>query len=141
MTGDLRFFLAMGTALFAFGAFGFLTRRNLLAMFLSAEVMALGVAVNFVAFGRHHHNQQGQAFALFVLAVAACESAIALTLVVSLWQRKRTLDVAACSALGEYVPPPTAAAAAPLEAEPEEFVAPHLQPAGPRPHAQEAARV
>ncbi len=142
MTGDLRFFLGVGAALFAVGAFGFLTRRNLLVMFLCAELMALGVAVNFAAFGRHHGSQQGQAFALFVLAVAACESALALTLTVSLWQRKRTLDAAALSALGEYVPPPVVEAP---DDEPDAPapVAPRLEAAGRAPGAptKEATRV
>ena len=132
MTADLRFFLSLGAALFAIGAFGFLTRRNLLVMFLSAELMVLGVAVNFVAFGHRHGSQQGQAFALFVLAVAACESALALTFTIGLYRRKGTLDAAVCNRLGEtHAPPP---ADLPDDAPPPpEALSPRLAPAGHEP--------
>ncbi len=62
-------------------------------MFLSAELMLQGVAINFVAFSRHHGNMHGQVFTLFVIAVAACEAGLALALFLMLYKRKRSLDI------------------------------------------------
>src|SRR5947208_10640647 len=72
---------------------GFLARRNFIIMFLSAEMMLQGVAINLVAFARYRGNLQGQAFVLFILTVAACEAAIALALILMLYKRKESLDV------------------------------------------------
>src|SRR2546430_14848956 len=86
-------FLAVGAALFALGAIGFLARRNLIVMFLCAEMMLQGVAINLVAFARYRGNLQGQAFTLFILTVAACEAAIALALILILFRSRNSLDV------------------------------------------------
>lgn len=93
MSPELRDYLVVGAILFVLGGVGFLVRRNLIVLFLSAEMMLQGVALNLIAFGRHHGNYQGQSFAAFVLAVAACEAAIALPLILALYQRRRTLDI------------------------------------------------
>ena len=62
-------------------------------MFLSAEMMLQGVALNLVAFARYHGNLHGQVFALFILTVAACEAGIALALILMLYRRGKSLDV------------------------------------------------
>src|SRR6476646_7519133 len=89
----LHHYLVVGAVLFCLGAVGFLARRNLIVMFLSAEMMLQGVAINLVAFARHRGNLQGQAFVLFILTVAACEAAIALALILMLYRRRGSLDV------------------------------------------------
>jgi NADH-quinone oxidoreductase subunit K len=86
-------YLAVGAILFALGLIGFLTRRNLIVMFLCAEMMLQGVAINLVAFARHRGNLQGQAFTLFIITVAACEAAIALALILVLYRNRGSLDV------------------------------------------------
>ena len=60
-------YLTIGAALFALGMIGFLARRNMIVMFLSAEMMLQGVAINLVAFARYRGNLHGQAFVLFIL--------------------------------------------------------------------------
>ena len=85
----------VGALLFGLGLVGFLSRRNLIIVFLSTELMFQGVVVNLVAFGGLHQNLQGQSFALFLLAIAAVEASLALALVVLLFRRKGTLDVEA----------------------------------------------
>ncbi len=85
-------YIVLGSILFALGLVGFVSRRNLIVMFLSTEVMFQGVIVNVVAFGRLHENLDGQAFALFLLVIAAVEAGLALGLVVLLHRRKSTLD-------------------------------------------------
>ena len=88
----LSHFLLTGAVLFALGLIGFMTRRNLIIMFLCTEMMFQGVAVSLVAFSRFHMNDTGQTFVIFVLTIAAAEAALALGLVVLLFRRKRTLD-------------------------------------------------
>jgi NADH-quinone oxidoreductase subunit K len=94
-------YLIVGAILFILGAIGFLTRRNLILMFLSAELMLQGVALNFVAFSRHHGNLSGQVFTLFVITVAACEAALALALILMLYHRRATLDISRWQELRE----------------------------------------
>ena len=141
MTITLWHFLAVAAALFGIGLVGFLTRRNLITMFLCAEMMLQGVAINFVAFARYHGNLHGQVFVLFLVTVAACEAAIALALFLNLYRRRRSLDSADWQELRELGVPP-AVDAEPLEAKPQEPL-PTLTPAGARPEpvAEEPARV
>src|SRR5579871_6808546 len=102
MTGlPLENYLVVGAILFGLGLVGFLTRRNLIIMFLCAEMMLQGVAVNLVAFARHRGNLQGQSFALFIITVAACEAAIALALILILYRSKGSLDVSLWQELRE----------------------------------------
>ena len=98
-TLTLSHFLFTGAVLFALGLVGFLSRRNLIVMFLCTELMFQGVVVTLVAFGRFHANLSGQTFTIFVLTVAAAEAALALGLVVLLFRRKQTLDASAWTAL------------------------------------------
>src|SRR5882724_3356335 len=88
----LQHYLAVGAILFAIGLIGFMTRRNLIVMFLCTELMFQGVAINLIAFGHYHANLAGQAFVIFVLVIAAAEASLALGLVVLLYRQKQTLD-------------------------------------------------
>jgi NADH-quinone oxidoreductase subunit K len=128
----LPHYLAVGAILFAIGLVGFLSRRNLILMFLSAELMLQGVAINFVAFSRHHGNLHGQVFTLFIIAVAACEAGIALALFLMLYRRKRSLDVSLWQALREPGIDETRDTE-PLPVEPKEEPLPQLPPAGVQP--------
>ncbi len=89
----LRSYLLIGAALMAIGMLGFLTRRNLIVMFLSAEMMLQGVALSLVGFGRYHGNWTGQVFTIVILTVAACEASIAMALILILYRRRSSLDV------------------------------------------------
>jgi NADH-quinone oxidoreductase subunit K len=93
--------LLIGAVLFVLGIVGFLTRRNLIVMFLSVELMLQAVALNLIAFGNAWGNFHGQAFTIFVLTVAACEAAIALVLFLAIYQQRNTLDVSVWHDLGE----------------------------------------
>jgi NADH-quinone oxidoreductase subunit K len=89
----LQHYLAVGAIMFVIGLIGFVTRRNLIVMFLCTELMFQGVAINLIAFGRHLNNDfGGQAFTIFVLVVAAAEASLALGLVVLLFRQRNTLD-------------------------------------------------
>jgi NADH-quinone oxidoreductase subunit K len=136
MSPVLHNYLAVGAVLFVLGVIGFLTRRNLIIMFLSAEMMLQGVSLNLVAFGAYHRSYQGQAFTIFILTVAACEAALALALILTLYHRRRTLDVSVWQELREpgqepmLDEPPDEPEPPPA---PQEF--PHLTPAGVEPQA------
>jgi NADH-quinone oxidoreductase subunit K len=89
----LQHYLAVGAILFVIGLIGFVTRRNLIVMFLCTELMFQGVAINLVAFGRYwNNNLGGQAFTIFLLVIAAAEASLALGLVILLFRQKNTLD-------------------------------------------------
>ena len=89
----LQHYLAVGAILFVIGMIGFVTRRNLIVMFLCTELMFQGVAINLVAFGRYLNNDLGgQAFTIFILVIAAAEASLALGLVVLLFRTRNTLD-------------------------------------------------
>ncbi len=104
MTPTLLNYLIVGSMLFGLGTLGFLTRRNLILMVLSAELMLHGVSLNLVAFSRHYGHYDGQAFTVFVLTVAACEAGISLALILTLYRRHKTLDVHVWHSLGESSP-------------------------------------
>ena len=88
----LSHYLAIGAILFVIGLIGFVTRRNLILIFLCTEMMLQGVAVTLVAFAKYHQNLEGQSFVIFVLTIAACEAALALGLIVYLFRRQKTLE-------------------------------------------------
>ena len=98
---NLQSYLVVGAVLFALGMVGFLTRRNMIVMFLSAEMMLQGVAVNLVAFAKFRGDLGGQVLVLFILTVAACEAAIALALILMLYKRRKSLDVSVWQDLRE----------------------------------------
>ncbi|MCK4340886.1 MAG: NADH-quinone oxidoreductase subunit NuoK [Phycisphaerae bacterium] len=92
-------YLLVGALLFTLGMIGFVTRRNLIIIFLCTEMMFQGILVTLVAFGRYplqgDPTYDGQVFALFLIAVAAAEAALGLALVVLLYRYKGTLDAKA----------------------------------------------
>ncbi len=94
-------YLAVGAVLFGVGLVGFLSRRNMIVMFLAAEMMLQGVSVSLVAWSRFHNDFGGQMLVIFIIAVAACEAAIALAMILTLFQRNGKLDIAAWQALRE----------------------------------------
>jgi NADH-quinone oxidoreductase subunit K len=133
---SLYHFLVVGAVLFVLGAVGFLTRRNLIIMFLSVEMMLQGVAVNLVSFARYRGNLEGQAFTLFIITVAACEAGIALALVLMLFRSRRSLDVNLWQDLREPGQP-QAIDEEPLPPPPPEEPLPRLTPAGVEPEQRE----
>jgi NADH-quinone oxidoreductase subunit K len=138
---NLGNYLVVGAILFGLGMIGFLTRRNLIILFLSAEMMLQGVALNLVAFARFHGNLQGQVFTLFILTVAACEAAVALALILMLYRRARSLDVSLWQDLREPGQEPIVDEE-PLPPEPPPEPLPRLTPAGPEPlQEQETSHV
>lgn len=88
----LAHYVAVSAIMFAIGLIGFMTRRNLIIMFLCTELMFQAAGLALIAFGRYHLNFTGQTFVIFILTVAAAEAAMALALVVLLFRRKESLN-------------------------------------------------
>ena len=96
---DLAKFLVIGALLFIIGVAGVLTRRNIIVIFMSIELILNAANLNFVAFSRYLQETgsmnavAGQIFTVFVIVVAAAEAAIGLGIVIALYRNKETIWV------------------------------------------------
>jgi NADH-quinone oxidoreductase subunit K len=96
---DLSKFLVIGALLFIIGVAGVLTRRNIIVIFMSIELILNAANLNFIAFSRYLYQigninaLSGQIFAIFVIVVAAAEAAIGLGIVIALYRNKETIWV------------------------------------------------
>ncbi|MEW5978735.1 MAG: NADH-quinone oxidoreductase subunit NuoK [Acidobacteriota bacterium] len=89
----LSYYLLLSGVLFAIGVVGFLTKRNLITIFICIELMLNAVNLTFVAFARFYSLLDGQVFVFFVMAVAAAEAAVGLGIIVALFRNRQTLNV------------------------------------------------
>lgn len=103
----IKAYLFVAVLLVILGLIGFLTRRNIIIQFLSVELMLQGIALNFIAYAHYHGNLSGQIFVLIIFAVAACESAIALVLILALYRLGKSLDTVQWQNLREPGQPAT----------------------------------
>ena len=126
----LNNYLIVGAVLFGIGLIGFISRRNMIIMFLAAEMMLQGISLSLVAWSRFHNNFGGQMLVIFIIAVAACEPAIVLAVVITLFQRRGQLDVADWQTLREANQPPFEDKQLPQEPEVQPESWPQLAPAG-----------
>ncbi len=129
----LENYLIVGGLLFGIGLIGFMSRRNMIVMFLAAEMMLQGVSVSLVAWGRYHNDWGGQVLVIFILTVAACEAAIALALMVTLYQKSGSLDIAFWHRLREDNRPAYVDLEVPEVRTPHDQLWPQLTPAGIEP--------
>jgi NADH-quinone oxidoreductase subunit K len=94
MAIGLAHYLTVAAILFTLGVFGiFLNRKNVIIMLMSIELMLLAVSINFVSFSVFLSDLVGQAFAMFVLTVAAAEAAIGLAILVVYFRNRGTIAV------------------------------------------------
>jgi NADH-quinone oxidoreductase subunit K len=90
----LGHYLTLAAILFTLGIFGiFLNRKNVIIILMSIELMLLSVNINLVAFSTHLGDLLGQVFAMFVLTVAAAESAIGLAVIVIFFRNRGSIAV------------------------------------------------
>ena len=99
MQVGLEHYLVVSALLFSIGLFGVITRRNLILIYMSLELMLNAANLALVAFSRFNNNLDGQLMAVFVIAVAASEVAVGLALIVALFRRKKTTEVEDIAAL------------------------------------------
>jgi NADH:ubiquinone oxidoreductase subunit K len=91
----LMHLLFVSTALFFIGVFGFLTRRNMITMLMSVELMLNSVNLNFIAFNKYLYSgkMDGLFFTLFLIAIAAAEAAVAIAIIINLYRGYHSIDV------------------------------------------------
>jgi NADH:ubiquinone oxidoreductase subunit K len=96
---DISKFLIIGALLFSIGVAGVLTRRNIIVIFMSIELILNAANLNFIAFSRYLQESgnlnavAGQVFTVFIIVVAAAEAAIGLGLVIALYRNRETIFV------------------------------------------------
>jgi NADH-quinone oxidoreductase subunit K len=88
----LAFFLLVSALLFSIGMIGVLTRRNILVIFMSAELMMNAVNLALIAFGVQLNSMAGQNFVVFVVTIAAAEAAVGLAIIIALVRQKPTVN-------------------------------------------------
>lgn len=91
----LNHILVLSTLLFFIGVFGLFTRRNIITMLMSVELMLNSVNINFVAFNKYLHPQSldGIFFTLFIITIAAAEAAVAIAIIINLYRHQQSIDV------------------------------------------------
>ncbi len=89
----LNWYILLSSAVFTIGVFGFLSRRNIIIMFMSIELMLNAVNISLISFSHYLQDMRGQILAFFVIAVAAAEAAIGLAIVIALFRNKATAHV------------------------------------------------
>ena len=93
-------FIIMAVFLFSLGLYIVCTRSNAIGYLMGIELILNAASINFVAFARFHNGAvDGQIMALFVIALAACESVIALAIVLGLYKHNKTIDTKNVSSL------------------------------------------
>ncbi len=95
MQPGLYHILFIATALFFTGIYGFLTRKNLITMLMSVELILNSVNLNFIAFNKYvwPNKLDGVFFTLFIVAIAAAEAAVAIAIIINLYRSHRSIDV------------------------------------------------
>jgi NADH:ubiquinone oxidoreductase subunit K len=87
--------LILSTALFFLGVYGFFSRRNLITILMSVELILNSVNINFIAFNKYiyPHQLEGVFFSLFIITIAAAEVSLAIAIIIKLYRRLKTIDV------------------------------------------------
>ena len=95
MQPGLYHLLFISTALFFIGVYGFFTRRNLITMLLSIELLLNSVNLNFIAFNKYvwADKLSGLFFTIFVIVIAAAEAAVAIAIIINLYRNYQSIDV------------------------------------------------
>jgi len=93
----LNYILFLSTALFFIGMYGLFTRRNMITMLMSVELILNSVNINFIAFNKYLYPEklEGLFFSLFIIAIAAAEAAVAIAIIINLYRNIRSIDVEA----------------------------------------------
>ena len=89
----IAYYNILSAILFVIGVIGVLTRRNVIVIFMSVELMLNAVNLSFVAFANHYGQASGQIFVFFVMTVAAAEVAVGLAVIIALFRNRETIDV------------------------------------------------
>jgi NADH-quinone oxidoreductase subunit K len=85
-------YLFLSLAMFSIGVIGVLTRRNVIIVLMSIELILNAVNINLVALARHHGSVDGQIFAIFVITAAAAEAAVGLGIIIAFFRNRETIQ-------------------------------------------------
>ncbi len=87
--------MTVSTLMFFIGAYGFISRKNLITMLMAIELMLNAVNINFVTFNKYLHpeNMEGHFYSLFIIAIAAAEAAVAIAIIINLYRSLHSIDV------------------------------------------------
>jgi NADH-quinone oxidoreductase subunit K len=88
----IEYYILLGSGLFTIGVIGVLTRRNVLIILMSIELILNAVNINLVALSQYFRSVDGQVFAIFVITDAAAEAAVGLGLIIALFRNKETVN-------------------------------------------------
>ena len=86
-------YMVLSAGLFTLGLIGVMTRRNIIIILMSIELMLNAVNINFIAFSYQLQNPIGQVFAVFVIVVAAAEAAVGLGIILAFYRNKETVNI------------------------------------------------
>ncbi|MBQ1932097.1 MAG: NADH-quinone oxidoreductase subunit NuoK [Muribaculaceae bacterium] len=92
---SMMYYLIPSLIMFCCGVYGFITRKNMIAILISLELMLNAVDINFVVFNRFLFPGQldGMFFTLFAIAIAAAETALAIAIIINIFRSNKTIDV------------------------------------------------
>jgi NADH-quinone oxidoreductase subunit K len=85
-------YLVLSAALLLIGTVGVLTRRNIIVILMSIELILNAVNINLIAFSNHFQHVNGQVFAIFVITVAVAEAAVGLGILIAMFRNKETVQ-------------------------------------------------
>jgi NADH:ubiquinone oxidoreductase subunit K len=87
--------LVLSSALFFLGVYGFFTRRNIITLLMSVELILNSVNLNFIALNKYlfPHQLEGVFFTLFIITIAAAEVSLAIAIIINLYRRFNTIDI------------------------------------------------
>jgi NADH:ubiquinone oxidoreductase subunit K len=91
----LSYFLILSTIMFFIGIYGFTTRRNMITMLMSIELILNSVNINFVAFNKYLYADklQGNFFSLFIIAIAAAEASVVIAIIINVYRHYKAIGV------------------------------------------------
>ena len=94
MSSPVEYYLIVSTLLFFIGVYGFVVRKNLISILMSIELMLNAVSINFVAFNRfvYPEHLEGYMYSLFVIVVAAAETAVAISIIINVYRKMKNID-------------------------------------------------
>lgn len=92
---EIHHFLIVTTLMFFIGVYGFLVRKNLITILMASELILNAVSINFVVFNKFLHPDalQGYMFSIFIIAITAAETAVAIALIINIYRRYKNIDV------------------------------------------------
>lgn len=92
MADSLLSYIALAMILFSIGFLGVISRKNIFIIYMSIELMLNSINLIFVSVGRYYETIEPQIIAMVIIAIAAAEAAVFLSLIVVMYRRKRTLN-------------------------------------------------